>query len=757
MPRAVLSIGVEGAADIARAFGQIRQSAKAANAGILSDEQKLNKERVKLAKETAQKQKEEERKAAREVQRAAREKARTEKTFQDERAKAHIRLEDAKTKATEKAEKDRTKAEEREHRKRVKNDAQFAREHDRIHSQMVSAREQRDRQAAQRAHQAAAQEVRDSRREEGRIWRYGWAAGHQAVSTTRSIMGDMTNERQRNAPAQRQLGQALYQAGAGSGDVSGSMRRMIAFAGEHGLDIDEMATAALASQTEFASFGTRRTGAADRNRAFDRFMQDFALGNSIGEDPTQVARLSAMLGTSGMDDRTRENMLLWAGGATQRGAVGVGQLTREGMEALRRRMASAVGNVAQTTNGYYAMSPDAQVAATTAAAQQAFVQTYAEMQVEQSAGIGPRRAGRALAQLGELIQGPRRQGMILTNIRNASGVSREQRQAIEQALFEGPSGHEHLRANAMKAPGFAALFAQAAGNNPALLMNILAGGGHGNAQGMQSNLRSVLGAMVARNVAGVAGYEEVNALMAQDTALTNNGPNSDVARGRGIFEHDPLAEQRKTDAQRRQQLTDNTSALVRLTASVDAWSGRNPITSEVVKGGLTLGTGIGGAMMGAKFGAARTAQIIAQQAGTATAAAGEAGGAAGTAGRAAGTAGRVGGMLGRAGRFLGSRAFGAATAFLDILTTNSNERGVNAGGALEEQQMARVRGITEARTGRGPASGASQAEMTAFAVEVVRLALERARITATIAPADANHVVQQQATGTNAASPVNRR
>jgi hypothetical protein len=195
----------------------------------------------------------------------------------------------------------------------------------------------------------------------------------------------------------------------------------------------------------------------------------------------------------------------------------------------------------------------------------------------------------------------------------------------ENSIYEDDPtrrGARRLRASVESSPlAVIDRVTRAMGGNSNAAANIFAGGGHGNAQGLLSNVRLLFATLGAINPeTGRARTESVR-------ALSGGGytPAEMEARRKEV-ENDDLAQIRKNEEARAKALTDNTNAAVRLANSIDNFATRNPIGSAAIQSGGGLLGGIlssalfpriGTALAGTRIGAAVAGTQAARTAATA--------------------------------------------------------------------------------------------------------------------------------------------
>jgi hypothetical protein len=398
-------------------------------------------------------------------------------------------------------------------------------------------------------------------------------------------------------------------------------------------------------------------------------------------------------------------------GAAQSGQVEVDQLLQQGLPGASRLMDQRVS----------ALGPGATDAQRQATMLAAWRESVSTQEVLAASGGTAGHTANTLASLQNFMNTPRRQEMALNNIRvaesqiNTATPEGRARAAQLRALYEGENSlYERdttrndpnaMRLRAGVSPiELASRVAAASGNNAQAGANIFAGGGVGNAQAFLVNMRNLMG------VLGGERGQRIQQMMA-GAGLSDQT----IRDHQSAVENDELAALTRAQETGANALTDNTSQLVNLSNRFADWSASNPFQAEGMKAGIDTtkaivgATGVGGGVAARLLGGAP---------------------------RAAGNAlTRVGGRaLGFVGRFAGPIA-----AALDILTTNSNARGVEEGGTLEGTRMDVIRRARRAQHEGGAPAVDALTEATRNLTEATRN-LTSAPLTATVTPHDAAHV-----------------
>jgi hypothetical protein len=198
-----------------------------------------------------------------------------------------------------------------------------------------------------------------------------------------SVAGNLHNElqaaRRTRAAPERELNLALAQTGANRSEAQTRFRRMTQFAASNGMTSDELAGAANAVQTEFASLGDRSMSSADRGKSFETFLERAKQGRNLGVDVGEYTRFAGMLDSLKMGDDMKKSILSYGVGASWKGSVELGNVTKDAMSAMQGRI-----QLAMATNEKNGMTKPQ-------AMDKAIRQTYAELQIAKGLGIGPRQ------------------------------------------------------------------------------------------------------------------------------------------------------------------------------------------------------------------------------------------------------------------------------------------------------------------------------------------------------------------------------
>jgi|GEM_PF-2572943 len=534
------------------------------------------------------------------------------------------------------------------------------------------------------------------------------AAGAVAYRVAIEEHGNIQQARRTAAQTDSTIAGAVGLAGGDAGEAAQRAREMHAFAEANRLSSSDMAGAAATGQSEFNVLGQRGQTSAQRDAQFRAFMADYAEGANTMANPGEHVRLSGMLRAGGFDDATRQSALSTIGAATQAGSVEEGDLIHGGMAAMIARMRGARREGTETTQ-------QAQLRELTAA--------VTEMEVAKSGGTSALRGGNILRGLTTTLRGPVVGDRILNNISrggDTAGLTAAQRTALTSTMYEADPtrpGQQRLRTQYQSGVGLAEGFA-AAGLSGQQLQNVLAGSGHGNAQGLGKPARDLLGSLMSQNAEGGTGLTAIRAMQnaggisaADRTRMEGVRFGSDAAALLGQDEH---------------AINERRSGLAAGVSDTAAdFAALHPVVTGLATGFGDLAKSVGG-WMGMRA-------LLGYSATTATA---------GTA--AAGTAATGSGLLSR----LAGGALAIPAALGALLTLGGSYGGVSQEDVIGQRRA----GEEYERQGnrlRGESAAANRAPPTAEEIGAAVAAAMRAA-PMTISPADAAHAA-------SAATPAPRR
>ena len=626
MARAVLRIDVD-TSSVSRAMGDIRSTARSAQAAMTADARAQSQQRDRLARDEARHRQRMELEAVRTSRTALRMQTDAARSAANERARAstlaartEIAAQGNATRLYIASERNRTLVHIAEERRRTQ----------------VTDRETRAREAAERRSAREAARVAQARTRAGRDIGIGLRRGlnvnnDAALNVGRVAYAQIRDERRTRAEANRTLTYAL--GGAGIRGFSTQARQQVsAFSERTGMSYEDVVNA--------LSLGQQRGSALELNgrtpeRALSDALDTVRQANATGTNAGQLLAARGRLGGAGISGANLDDVMRYVQFAADRGSVEVDQIIQQGLPGALRLMSSRTAGV----------SPEQRQQAAVAA----FRESVAVQEVMAGAGGRAGQVSNAYNAFQTALSTPRRQDQMRANLTNyaqsltgTDAATQAQRAAV-MALVEGPNalyendpsrlGARRLRGDIANSPlALMDRVTQAMGGNSNAAANIFAGGGQGNAQGLLSNVRLLFATLGATNPeTGRARTEAVRALSSGGYTA------ADIAARGAAVESDDLATIRRNEEARAKALTDNTNAAVRLANSIDNFATRNPIGSAAIQsGGGLLGGILGGALFPRIGAAIAGTQLGAAVAGTQAAQVAASGGAVGGVGLAGG-------------------------------------------------------------------------------------------------------------------------
>lgn len=621
MARAILTIEAD-ASSVTRTLGGLRGEVRSAQAAITADTRAAARERAQVALEEVRQRGRIELEGVRASGRASAE--RTREAGRESQHRRRLDLETVRSART--AASDRTKVEVAGIRARATAAVQASREE--ISRQTNTTRlviaQERERSAAVRREESERSRIREREsrrqardaqrrldsqrryeanvaREQGRFAGRATGAivaGGRAVGAfATGAHGAFQDARRQRAVANREMGNALRNAGAGDGDVSSAQRRVSAFVDETGMSYADVASALATGQARGSALDP---GTGTRGQAMENALRVIREANAGGVDPGQMLAARGRLQAAGLEGNSLRDALRYTMRAAQVGQVEVDQIIQQGLPGASRLMASRLGALPAT-----ASAEERQRTALTA-----FRESVAVQEIAASTGQNAGRTSNTLASLQNFLNTPRRQEMMLNNLRqaqqqvNTSTPEGRARAAALRGLYEGDDSlfeRDPTRTgNAMRLrEGTSPLvvaqrLAAATGGNAQAAANILAGGGQGNAQSLLVNMRDMIAFLGGRTANGRSGGDMV-------TQMMSGGGLSDAdmeGMMRGV-EGDELSALTRAQEKGVTALTDNTSAMGRLSSAFADWAAANPLQAQAANAGGGLLTGLGGGIIGA--------------------------------------------------------------------------------------------------------------------------------------------------------------
>jgi hypothetical protein len=415
--------------------------------------------------------------------------------------------------------------------------------------------------------QVSREQQREQRRRANAWGQRASSAVTGAIGVGSTLHSQIQDAQQRRATSERNAEIAFRGGGATISETRDRVARLQAFARENRMSFDDLATAAQASQGQFSTL--QGSNEQERGAALERFLSAALFARNSGNNVAEVTRLQGFFAQQNFSSSTQDALLRFAAGAANRGSVELGNMTREALMPITQRI-----NTAQSQLG-----PGATQAQRDQVAVDTFRQSVAELQVEALGGASARRSGMALSSAAQFLADPSRQSKMLTNIQNAHSINDQQRRALIGALFQTDrQGNRTLRStNPLEV---VESFQRVIGNNPLALQNIFAGGGRSNPQSLLVNQRNALAQLMSLD--GDA-RSRVRGLMDPSVSLTEE----DLRQGADLYGNDRLARLTGNEETRLSALTDNTSALTRLSDALSNFQASNPILSTA--GGTAAG------------------------------------------------------------------------------------------------------------------------------------------------------------------------
>lgn len=529
--------------------------------------------------------------AARQRQRAAQaeavaaQRAERDKTKAAER-ESKLRQQLANREATEKAR--QAQREVRDAERAEKEKTRLAKQEERERTRQARQEErERTRLAEEEARKRVRAQSRAERERRGRLNRVGGAivaGGRAAAEFGQDIHGQIQGARERGADVQGGVIEAVSQVGVTNlAEVNRYVAMIRARAIQEGMRSEDFTGAIAAAQTEFSTLGAMEryggAGGADARRdVFQRAIDVAARGRNMGVNPGEFSRLMGMLNGQGLDANTQDFLAAWTVGAQNRGAVETGAVTREAMGPIMQRMQAAMS------------AAGGDPAARSRAARDAYMQSFAEIQVLRGAGESARLSGNAMAGFNRALSNPGTQAKMRENVSYIQ--DRALRGRVRAALFDERGA---LRAENRNPLMFTAAAMNAGLTDPTQLANVFAGTGAGNPMSLQANFRRMMLGLAGRDAEGKTGLDRARALQDANIALS---PDRQAAL-RELYRNSDRSQLNRNEETRDKALADNTSALVNLSNNLANWSARTPFGSAALSaggsllGGLATGSGVG--------------------------------------------------------------------------------------------------------------------------------------------------------------------
>jgi len=597
MASATLLIAVEGAQQARRAFDGLRGEARRAQQGMAADARAASQQRARAEADevrTAQRQYRElqqaRQRAAREATQAALRAAR-ERVAAEQKALRDIdkATRDAQRMAAQ-AEREKTRTARTEANERRRIEAEEVRDAQRNARSIFLARRNAEREATA----AAEREGRRRGQLADRARAYGRQVLGAAWGAAQNVHGQIQDVRQRNAASETNMNTLFLQTGADRGEAAAGRAAIANFARSHHMNLEAVIDAVAAPQSRFNALGGNT--AQDRARALQATLADVDFANVI--DPNNLGGIplfGAMLRQQGVGETMRHDILRNVTGISFAGSVETEDAIRQGLPGMLRSLSTTL---AQSPAG----NRD-EIIRTAVADYMAQVQTTA------ASGGAVGASGNRMNILRSAL------GSTDTQNRIGSALARRQMTDEERAEFgaaftRGRDGRYTLGASYVNSPSNTArLFGHLFNNDPTAVANFLRNNGHH--QFLNRPQADLITSYFAsgQNAAGQTQrqYDLVSGLAAQTITPERE---REMRETRNAEDRVNLAD---NENEHRASLGDNTSALNRLSNTINDWLTRNPIGAAVVgavpglvpggtSGGPGGGSGAGGTALAAAGG-----------------------------------------------------------------------------------------------------------------------------------------------------------
>lgn len=582
MARATLLLDVD-TTPARSALGDLRGSARSAQASLTAEARKGERERERVMREEG-----------RAAQRAAADASRARVKAERDSTRAAQQAERERTRNAEKSAADRLRIERDETRKKDRESREATRNADRAEKERTKSAEResakRVRADERETRQRLALATRRARELGGRIASGAGTAARAVYGGAVAMHGQFQDARERRASGERTLGNAVRNANpnATRQEQNAARDAVRQFVHDTGMNFGDVSNALMEGQAHGSSL--QAEGGETTADALRRSLATIREANAEGADPGQYLAARGRLAANGLSGDALKTAMRFSLAAAQAGQVEVDQIIGAGLPGASRLMNARVA----------ALGPGASVEAQQQARLDAWRESVSTQEVLAASGGSAGHTSSTLASLQNFINTPRRQEMALTNIKaaeaqvNTATPEGRARAAQLRSLYEGDNAlfeRDPTRTgNAMRLRGgvstaeFATRVTTATGGNAQMGANIFAGGGHGNAQALLSNMR---------NLMAVIGGEQGQRIqtMMQGSGVTD----AQIANHQRDVEGDSLSTLTRAQEQRDNALTDNTSRLKNLSDAIHDWQVRNPIAKTALDSAGGVVGSIGGA------------------------------------------------------------------------------------------------------------------------------------------------------------------
>lgn len=557
MPRATLSIGVQGGADVRRAFGEIAAASRKANEAMQRDSKKT--------RDAAYRDQNDETRAA--LMGAA------------QRARASERLAAARKRIETKThsdlvtlialgvvkEEDAAKAKERIYKR---NTNAFLAEEKRKTAEVE--RETRRRLAAEQRQQAETRRGFQSASGSAVLGAAGAAGGalrsivSSVVATLEDLHGQRQGARRTRAQQEYTLNGAIAQTGNNLtlGEASGIRGRVFGFAQQHGIDSDQLVGAFGSAQDRFNAFGGG--DAAERSSKVDDFLGNALLARRYHQDIGEVTQLSAMLTQNHVTGSANSDIVRTMIAEAFGGSVNIGDSLRQGLAPMLQYTMGQLGRLRP--------GEDRQERLRTS-----MVEFYAGQQVEARTGGTVRWSGNRLASVRDALTDDGKNDSLHSRLQSGFRGNAQAQTLINGMFDRGSNGRYTLKNDVRATPfEFMRRISTLFNGDTTRFANLMGPGGGVGGQMFQRPDVLAMRAMLGNDASGHPLIESVRSL--SESRLT---PEMDTF-AKNLTDSETLTQQTKDDEAHLAALTSNTTELARFSDRLESWMTSHPVESTVL-------------------------------------------------------------------------------------------------------------------------------------------------------------------------------
>lgn len=411
-------------------------------------------------------------------------------------------------------------------------------------------------------------------------------AGGRFVS---NIHGQTQDARERRAESGHTLNSAFYQAGVGGAEAQ-AMQQMLARevsspqGSLRGLRMQDVAGGLMAAQTQFSVLSGRNAG--ERMQNLQRQIEHMALARNTYQDPGEVLRVAGMLQQQGIRGADQRSTLLSLTGMAQAGSIELSTLTSAALGPLMQ-------NIARVTNAN--QTP----AQRQAAVQAAVSESMAVGEIGAAAGLTPRDSLNAFAKLRGSVVNP------LAAERLRDRLHAEHRDDLASQLIQRDAQGRYAFKDA-NAINLMSSLVRGFGGDASRVTNLLSAGGHGAPMVLDAQQRRLITAMASQTEGGQSIAEHVAAMQANGGRFGE----ADANRGQSMRDAEDLTALTQGRESHDTALTDNTSALTRLSNEFHDFTAANPHAGAALDAGSGVFGGVFGSLLG-RFGGGGVGRLAA--------------------------------------------------------------------------------------------------------------------------------------------------